>query len=163
MGFRFRPSEYGGNEKGQANCLTFAGNMLSTVPVHPWSTESKYPVGLGSLQIASGHLARLHVALEFVAKLLAFDDFAHTSTFDRRDVDERISAAIVRLDEAETLGGVKPFYCACGHDEEPFQSMIDRPRNRCNADGDSDVFERKVRSKHGANRAVTKAQQAKYR
>jgi hypothetical protein len=78
-------------------------------------------------------------------------------------MDERVSAAVVRLDEAKALGGVKPFYCACGHDDDPFQSMIDRPRNGGDADGDSDVFERKVRSRRGANHAVTKAQQAKYR
>ncbi len=51
-GFRFRPPEYGGNKKGQANCLTSVGIMLSTVPVHPWSKESGYRV-LGGLQIAS--------------------------------------------------------------------------------------------------------------
>ena len=78
-------------------------------------------------------------------------------------MDERVSAAIVRLNEAEALGRVEPFYCARGHDDEPFQSMIDRPRSRGSADSDSDVFERKVRSKRGANRAVTKVQQAKYR
>jgi hypothetical protein len=37
-------------------------------------------------------------------------------------VDERVSAAVVRLDEAEAFGGIEPFYCASGHDE-PFQSI----------------------------------------
>ncbi|MNT88232.1 hypothetical protein D3C72_2287620 [compost metagenome] len=37
-------------------------------------------------------------------------------------MNERISAAIVRLDEAEAFGGIKPFYCASGH-VEPFQSI----------------------------------------
>jgi hypothetical protein len=37
-------------------------------------------------------------------------------------VDKSVSAAVVRLNEAEALGGIEPFYCACGHDE-PFQSI----------------------------------------
>jgi hypothetical protein len=37
-------------------------------------------------------------------------------------MNEGVSAAIVRLDEAEALGGIEPFYCASGHDE-PFQSI----------------------------------------
>jgi hypothetical protein len=117
----------------------------------------------GSLKVAGRHFARLNIALKLVTEFLAFNDLAHTGAFDGRDMDESISAAIVRLNEAKALGGVKPFYCACGHDDDPFQSMIDRPRNLRCADGDSDVFERKVRSKRGANRAVTKAQQAKDR
>ena len=79
---------------------------------------------LSSLKVASGHFARLAVTLHVVAKLLAFYDFAHSRALDGRDVDERVSAAVVRLDEAETLGGIKPFYCACGHDE-PFQSNVE--------------------------------------
>jgi hypothetical protein len=31
-----------GNKKGQASCLTSLGFVLSTVPVHPWSRESRY-------------------------------------------------------------------------------------------------------------------------
>jgi hypothetical protein len=37
-------------------------------------------------------------------------------------MDERISAAVIGLDETEALGGIEPFYCASGHDE-PFQSI----------------------------------------
>src|SRR5690606_12444852 len=77
--------------------------MLSTVPVHPWSKESRIPI-LCSLEIAGRHLARLVVALQIVAELLAFNNFAHSCTLDGRDVDERISAAVVRLYEAEALG-----------------------------------------------------------
>lgn len=31
-------------EKGQATCLTLLGLMLSTVPVHPWSRESRFRI-----------------------------------------------------------------------------------------------------------------------
>jgi len=87
---------------------------------------------LGSLQIASRHFAGLVVALHVVTDFLAFDDFAHSSALDGRDVDERVSAAIVRLNEAEALGGIEPFNCASGHDE-PFHSNIEEPprQKRC--------------------------------
>lgn len=77
---------------------------------------------LGSLEIAGGHLARLVISLQFEADLLAFDEFAHARALDSRDMDERIGAAIIRLNEAEAFSGIEPFYCACGHDE-PFQSI----------------------------------------
>jgi hypothetical protein len=77
---------------------------------------------LSVLEIASGHLARLVVTLEVEADLLAFDEFAHSGALDSRDVNESVNAAVVRLNEAEALGGIKPFYCASGHDE-PFQSI----------------------------------------
>jgi hypothetical protein len=62
-----------------------------------------------SLQIASRHLAGLAVLLQLVADLLAFDDFAHTGALDGRDMDECVRTTIIRLDEAEALGGIEPF------------------------------------------------------
>lgn len=59
---------------------------------------------LSGLQIAGRHFARLVVALQFEADLLAFDGFVHTCALDSRDVDERIGAAFVRLDESKALG-----------------------------------------------------------
>jgi hypothetical protein len=94
-------------------------------------------IDLGVLEIASGHFARLVVALHVVANLLALDDFAHTGALDGRNVDECVRTAIVRLNEAEALGGIKPFNCACGHDE-PFHSNIEEPQRRGVADGGSD-------------------------
>jgi hypothetical protein len=41
-------------------------------------------------------------------------------------VDEYVGAAVVRLNEAEALGGVEPFNCAGGHNK-PFQCTIDLP------------------------------------
>lgn len=95
-------------------------SVLPAMPVHPWSKGSRYR--LSGLQIAGRHLARLHVALEFEADLLTFDELAHPCALNSRDVYEGVSAAVVRLDKAETLGGIEPFYCASGHDE-PFQSI----------------------------------------
>jgi hypothetical protein len=101
--------------------------------------QSEAKIELSSLKVAGRHLARLCVALKFVAQLLAFDDFAHSGALDCGDVNERISAAIVRLNEAEALSGIKPFYCAGGH-SEPFQSIEKISAKRDLAEGDSDLF-----------------------
>ena len=82
------------------------------------------PILSGSAELACGHLARLVVALEFEADLLTFYDLAHAGAFDGGNVDEHVLAAVVRLDEAEALGGIEPFNCASGHNE-PFLSNID--------------------------------------
>ncbi|MBB6221341.1 hypothetical protein GGE66_002311 [Rhizobium leguminosarum] len=73
------------------------------------------------MKIASGHFARLVIALKLVADLLAFDDFTHAGALDGRDVNEGVSAAVIRLNEAEALGGIEPFNCASGHNK-PFHS-----------------------------------------
>lgn len=74
-------------------CLTLIKQMLSAVPVHPWSKESidriKQP------GVAGRDFARLVVALKLQADLVAFDCFGHSSAFDGRDVDESVSAAVV--------------------------------------------------------------------
>lgn len=88
--------------------------------------QGKADTDLCSLEIAGRHLARLVVALEFVADLLAFDDFAHSGALDGRNVYEGVSAAVVRLNEAEALGGIKPFNCASGHDEPSHSNIDDR-------------------------------------
>jgi hypothetical protein len=120
--------------KGQADAWPFLITCFRK-PVHPWSKGSRYRLGV--LEIASGHFARLVVALHVVANLLALDDFAHTGALDGRNVDECVRTALVRLNEAEALGGIEPFNCACGHDE-PFHSNIEEPQRRGIADGGSD-------------------------
>ena len=89
------------------------------------------PDDLGGLQIAGRHFARLVVALHLEADLLAFDEFAHSGALDGRDVDERIGAAIVGLDEAEALGGIKPFNGASGHDERFHSNRGTTTLKRC--------------------------------
>ncbi|NRP75430.1 hypothetical protein ILFOPFJJ_06353 [Ensifer psoraleae] len=82
------------------------------------------PKALGSAELACGHFARLFVSLELEAELLAFYDRIQSCALDSRDVNEHIGTAVVRLDEAETFGGIEPFNCASGHNE-PFLSNID--------------------------------------
>ena len=74
---------------------------------------------LSSLQVVCRHLAGLAVLDELEADLLAVVEATHTSALNSRDVDENVLAAVVRLNEAEALCGIKPFYCASGHND-PF-------------------------------------------
>ena len=100
---------------------------FDTLPVHPWSTAEAHFSGadyrarfiLSSLQVVCRHLAGLAVLDELEADLLAVIEATHTSALNSRDVDENVLAAVVRLNEAEALCGVKPFYCASGHND-PF-------------------------------------------
>ena len=122
-GAGFRP------KKSQAKCLTFhCSRALLGASTSVVTREHKDRSG--GLQLAGGHFARLVVAFHLVADLLAFDDFAHAGPFDGGDVDEHVRTAVVRLNEAEALGGIEPFNCASGHDE-PFRSNIEFPPRSC--------------------------------
>jgi hypothetical protein len=65
-----------------------------------------------SAELIGGHLARALVLDELEGDLLTFPEIAHASALDCGDVDEHVLAAIIRLNEAETLGGIEPFNCA---------------------------------------------------
>ena len=96
-----------GIKKGQATCLTsVVSNFRQCQYIRG---QRKVDSVLSSLEIAGRHLAGLVVPLKIVAQLLAFYDFAHTCTLYSGDVHECIGAAVVWLNEAEALGGVKPF------------------------------------------------------
>ncbi len=69
----------------------------------------------GSLELAGGRFAAALVALQFKANLLAFLERAQGRAFNGRSVNEHVRAAVVRLDETEALGGIKPFHCAGSH------------------------------------------------
>jgi hypothetical protein len=90
---------------------------------HAFDSAGKADAGLSSPEVASGHFARLGVTLHVVANLPAFDDFAHTSAFDGRDMDKCVRVAIVRLNEAVAFGGIEPFNCASSHNR-PFHSKL---------------------------------------
>src|ERR1044071_1317332 len=51
---------------------------------------------------------------ELVRDLLAFAEGRQARALDGGDVDERVLAAVIRLDEAEALGGVEEFHGAIG-------------------------------------------------
>ena len=83
--------------------------------------------------------------------LLAFDEITDLSAIAGATTGKHVGAALVRLDGAKSLSDV--FNCAGDHDE-PFRSNTENPRAKQGPDSD---FERKVRSKRDANRAITKA------
>jgi len=96
-------------------------------PVHPWSPfliSSLADAALGSLsaELIGRHLARALVLNHLVRDLLTFAEIAHSGALDSADVDENVLTAIIRLDEAKTLGRIKPLNCAGRHDE-PFLSI----------------------------------------
>ncbi|CAD5250439.1 hypothetical protein BOS5A_10377 [Bosea sp. EC-HK365B] len=70
-------------------------------------------------QVVGRHLARTLVLDELVRDLLAVTQIAQAGALDGADVDEHVLAAIIRLDEAETLGAVEPFHCTVGHSHIP--------------------------------------------
>jgi hypothetical protein len=66
-------------------------------------------------EMVSGALAGPAVLDDLIADLLAFVEPLHAGALDSRDMDENVLAAIIGLDEAEALGTVEPFHCACRH------------------------------------------------
>ncbi len=84
-------------------------------------------------QRTSGRLASAAVLLDLEVDLLAFDQGRQTSALNSGDVDENVRAAVVRLDEAETLGGVKPLDRSSCHKNSPCICFgLTRPKSsRC--------------------------------
>src|SRR5690606_25644200 len=72
--------------------------------------------GSEQLEVRRGGAA-VTAGLEVVGDLLAFAEAGGASPLDGRDVNERVLGAIVRLDEAEALGGVEEFYGTIDHGE----------------------------------------------
>jgi hypothetical protein len=75
--------------------------------------------GISSLgaKIVGRHLAGTLVLNELVGDLLTIPEIAHAGTLDCADVDENVLAAVIRLNESETLGRIEPLDCARAHDE----------------------------------------------
>lgn len=86
-------------------------------PVHPRTGSAKGQTtvtggqvsGSAGLEIFSCHLAVAAIGGKLELELLAFAQHAHAGALNSADVDERIRAAVVRLNEAEALLNVEPF------------------------------------------------------
>jgi hypothetical protein len=141
-------------QKGRASARPFQWKW-SLVPVHPWSTATI--ARSRSLKLFRSHLAGPVVASDFESNLLAFLQIPHPSPFDGGDVYEHILAAVIGLNEAETLGGIKPFYCAGGHENPPFGKTCRSP-TECPAS--SERFRKGVLSESRQNAKITTAVQA---
>jgi hypothetical protein len=83
------------------------------------------------LEIRGRELAASLIRYEIELDLLAFDQMIEAGTLDGADMDEGILATVIRLDEAEALGGVKPFHGSHGHEENPFRHKLKTCRPAC--------------------------------
>src|SRR5208283_1817552 len=95
---------------------------------------------LRGLKVSGRVLARLAVANQFELDLLAFVERLHARALDGGDVHEHILSAAVRLNEAEALGGVEPFYRSGRHDDflsivREFSPRTRRSRQRVEIEG----------------------------
>jgi hypothetical protein len=93
---------------------TFLGHGFSA-PVHPWS--HKAVTNLCGPKIVSRALAGSAILHDVVSDLLTIAERTHAGALYRGDMDENVRAAIIRLNEAEALGGVKPLYCTSVHND----------------------------------------------
>src|SRR5215510_296876 len=55
------------------------------------------------------------VADDFELDLLTLIECGESGTFHRRDMNEHVLSASMRLDEAVAFGGVEPLYISCRH------------------------------------------------
>ena len=80
-------------------------------PCHRACGSSGFEVGCRELALLA--------ALDIEADLLALGKGAESGALDRRDVDEDILRAVIRLDEALALHGIEPFDRALHHRMSP--------------------------------------------
>src|ERR1700749_591026 len=71
-------------------------------------------------KIVGRRLARAAVCHDLIGDLLAFTQRSKAGALDGADVHEHVVAAVVRLNEAEALGRVKPLHGSHAHGGSPF-------------------------------------------
>src|ERR1700731_3952540 len=77
-------------------------------------------------QVVGRRLARAAICNDFVADLLAFTQRSKSGALYGADVHEHVVATIIRLNEAEALGRVKPLHGSHAHGGSPFSSRYSR-------------------------------------
>src|ERR1700712_778034 len=75
-------------------------------------------------QIVGRRLARTTIGHDFVADLLAFTQCSKAGALYGADVHEHVVATVIRLNEAEALGRVKPLHGSHAHGIVPSQIDI---------------------------------------
>jgi len=96
------------------------------LPVHPWSAQRMK--SLSCPKIFGRAFAGLAVLDNLVGDLLAIRERTHSGALDSRRMHENVRATVVRLDEAEALGGVEPFYSTSIHDDFLSEQSLWFPR-----------------------------------
>src|SRR5690606_29479556 len=86
----------------------------NALPVHPWSEQNRV-IRSDGLQVLRGRLAGTAGCHNLEGDLLSLLERGHSGPFHGADVDEHVITAILRLDEAETLGGVEPLNRSNAH------------------------------------------------
>src|SRR5471032_1973470 len=71
-------------------------------------------------QIVGRRLARTTIGHDLVADLLAFTQRSKSGALYGADVHEHVVATVIRLNEAEALGRVKPLHGSHAHGGSPF-------------------------------------------
>src|SRR5579872_6735800 len=71
-------------------------------------------------QIVRSRFAGPAVCNDFKRHLLTLVEGAHAGAFDGADMNENVLAAVVRLNEAETLLAVKPLHSSQAHGTSSF-------------------------------------------
>jgi hypothetical protein len=84
---------------------------------------------LDGAKILGRILARTLVLDNFEADLLTFVEAVHARTLNSRDVNENVRAALVRLDEAKTLGRIEPLNGTCSHNDLLGIARVERSPN----------------------------------
>jgi hypothetical protein len=85
------------------------------LPVHPWSAVRM--TLLRRLKVVGRVLAGLAILDDVISDLLTIRERTHAGALYGRHVHEDIRAAIVRLNESEAFGGVKPLYSTSVHND----------------------------------------------
>src|SRR5205814_8059881 len=98
--------------KGAPHALSPAKNDNGGAEAPP-PTLRAWGYLLGGLEIHGRRTATL--CGDLVVDLLAFVQPVKARTLDSADVHEHVLAAVGRLDEPETLGGIEPLHGTCRH------------------------------------------------
>src|ERR1700722_20713224 len=80
----------------------------------------------GGAQIVGRRLARAAIGYDLVADLLALAQRSQAGALAGADVNEHVVATVVRLNEAEALGCVKPLHGSHAHGIVPSQDRYTR-------------------------------------
>jgi len=83
-----------------------------SVPPATLGAAYESPPAMSACLKIDGRGFTLLPTLQFKADRLTLVEGLEPGALDRRDMDEHVLGAVGRLDEAETLLGVKPFYSA---------------------------------------------------
>jgi hypothetical protein len=109
------------NKKGRAiigaAILVYSVAISRDAVAHPENPSS------GGAKIVGRRFARTAICHDFVGDLLALTQRSEAGTLDSADVHEHVIAAIIRLDEAITLGCVKPLHGSHAHGGSPFSDI----------------------------------------